>query len=139
MEKEFNPKGGRPPYDENLRRKHKITIRVNAKEKEKIYGEVAFNGYKYPLIYCRKKLLSDGSGPGPNPAILFHTMNKIAPELKKIGQNINTVAKYVNYLDKNGMVDQRLIADYNIHWKEYYKVLDEYSKAIRAYLRTVSQ
>jgi hypothetical protein len=136
--KTWNPKGGRPKKDEKDLRNKSVKIKLTETEKTDLYKEAGEKGWKQPLVYFRNKLLSKGGGSGYNPQELFKALNELNPELKKVGRNINQVAKYVNYLDKNGMVDQKLISEYNTHFEKMIAVQREYALAIRAYLKTVS-
>lgn len=136
--KTWNPKGGRPKKDLKEVRNSQVIIRFKEGEKGDLYKEAEERGWSQPLVYFRNKLLSKDGGPGYNPQELFKALNKLNPELKKVGRNINQIAKYVNHLDKNGMVDQKFIAEYNAHFKRMIEVQREYAQAIRAYLKTVS-
>lgn len=134
----WNPKGGRPKKDPKELRNHPVNIKLTEDEKKDLYQEADDLGWKQPLVYFRNKLLSKNSGPGPNPHELFKALNKLSPELNKVGNNINQVARYVNYLDKNNMVDQKTIAEYNAHFKRMNEIHHEYALAIRAYLKSIS-
>ena len=136
--KTWNPKGGRPKKDEKEIRNKSVKIKLTEPERTDLYKEAETLGWKQPLVYFRNKLLSKEAAPGYNPQELFKALDKLNPELKKVGRNINQIAKYVNHLDKNGMVDQRFISEYNTQFKKMAEVQREYALAIRAYLKTVS-
>jgi len=136
--KAWNPKGGRPKKSDKERRDKTVLIKFTEDEKSQIYKESEDLGWKQPLVYFRNKLLSKNSSAGHNPQSLFKALNKLNPELNRVGNNINQIAKYVNYLDKNNMVDQKFIAEYNTYFKQMLEVQQEYTLVIKAYLRTVS-
>jgi len=136
--KTWNPKGGRPKKKESELRNKRVTVKLTEAEEIALFKECEDLGWKQPLVYFRNKLLSKEGKAQHNPNELFRVLNKLNPELNKIGNNINQVAKYVNYMDKNGMVDAKFIAEYNMLFKELLKVQQEYSVAIRAYLRSLT-
>ena len=138
-QKTWNPKGGRPRKDQKELRNKQVIIKFTETEKTALYKESKDLGWKQPLVYFRKKLLAKEGRVSHNPQELFKALNKLNPELNKVGHNINQIARYVNYLDKNNMVDQRFLAEYNQCFKKMTEVQQEYTLAIRAYLRALAQ
>lgn len=134
--KPWNPKGGRPKKNEKDLRKERLNLKFTEAEMKQLVEECKELGWGKPYVYFRNKLLSKG-GAGYNPRELFKALNQINPQLSKAGNNINQVAKYVNYLDKNNMIDAKFIAEYNVHFKRMIEVQREYVLAIRAYLKTL--
>ena len=129
--KAWNPKGGRPKKAEKDLRNKPVKIKLTEGEKTSLYKECEKLGWKQPHVYFRNKLLSKAAGPGYNPQELFKTLDKV-------GVNINQIAKYINYLDKNNMVDQKFMPEYNQHFKRMIEVQSEYTVAIKAFLRILS-
>ncbi|PSR51934.1 hypothetical protein AHMF7605_28920 [Adhaeribacter arboris] len=137
--KNWNPKGGRPKKSDKERRDKPVLIKFTEDERNQLYKESEDLGWKQPLVYFRNKLLSKTNSTNHNPQSLFKALNRLNPELNKVGNNINQIARYVNYLDKNNMVDQKFIAEYSTCFKEMIEVQKEYTLAIKAYLRSVSK
>lgn len=141
MEKEgqaqsWNPKGGRPKLPAGEKRAFMLRLRLTEKEREQLVGQAREAGYKDQSEYMRKKLFASGYGTVHNPKKLFRAIDKTGGELKRIGNNINQITKYVHYLEKSGMAETKAIAEFNQHFQEMIQVEDAYVKAIRAYLRT---
>ena len=135
-EKVWNPKGGRPKKEGNDKKDGWINIRVTADEKEGFNKEAERAGYKRATDYARKKLFANENESLYNPRPLLLAINKLSGEINKIGVNINQIAKYVNYLDKNNVIDPKFLADYNIHFRKMMELKSEFLVAIRAYLRS---
>lgn len=133
----WNPKGGRPKLAEGDKRSYVVKLRLTEKERGQLAEQVREAGYKDQTEYVRKKVFASGDTPTHNPKQLFRALDKTGGELKRIGNNINQVARYVHYLEKHNMVEGKVIALYNQHFQEFLQVEKEYVKAIRAYLRTV--
>ena len=134
---EWKPKGGRPRMRTEEKRRKSAGIRLTDEERARLEQRAAEAGYKDLSEYIRVRLLSDDSAPAYNPKKLFRAMDKMGGALKKIGTNINQVARYVHYLEKNSMVEPKVLAEHNQHFREFLQVEEAYVKAIRAYLRTV--
>ncbi len=113
------------------------SMRLTEDERGTLERRAEAAGYKDLSEYMRVRLLSEDNAPTHNPKQLFRALDKTGGELKRIGNNINQVARYVHYLEKNNMVEGKVIALYNQHFQEFLQVEKEYVKAIRAYLRTV--
>ncbi len=114
-----------------------LRLRLTEKERGQLAEQVREAGYKDQSEYLRKKIFAPGDATVHNPKKLFRALDKTGGELKRIGNNINQIAKYINYLEKNNMVEGRVIDEYNRHFGEFLQVEDKYVKAIRAYLRTM--
>jgi len=135
--KSWNPRGGRPKKNENELRNKPVLIKFTEDEKKRLYQESKDLGWSKPIVYFRNKLLSKEGGVKHNPQELFKALNELGPELSKVAANINRVARYVNYLDKNNMIDAKFIGEYNVHFKRLIEVQHKYTVAIKAYLRTL--
>lgn len=133
----WNPKGGRPPMKAEEKRGKWAGIRLTNEERARLQQLATEAGYKDLSEYMRQRLLSEENTQIHNPKQLFRAMDKTGGELKRIGNNINQVTRYVHYLEKNGMAETKAIAEFNRHFQEMIQVEREYVKAIRAYLRTV--
>ncbi|GAB3834638.1 plasmid mobilization protein [Pontibacter rugosus] len=114
-----------------------VKLILTKKEREQLAEQVREAGYKDQTEYLRKKVFASGDTPVHNPKKLFRALDKTGGELNRIGNNINQVAKYIHYLEKNNMVEARVISEYNRYFQEFLQVEVEYVKAIRAYLRTM--
>lgn len=119
------------------KRRKTASIRLTDDERTALEQRVTDAGYKDLSEYMRVRLLSEDSAPTYNPKELFRAIDKTGGALKKVGTNINQIARYVHYLEKNNMVEGKVIAEYNRHFREFLDVEEEYVKAIRTYLRTV--
>ena len=133
---EWKPKGGRPKLAAGEKRGVLFNIRLTAQERKDLGRLATEAGYKDAAAYARKRLLTSGEAASFNPKPLFRAIDKTGAELKKIGNNMNQIARYVHYLDQNNMVSEKVITEYNRHFQEMIRVEDAYVKAIRAYLRT---
>jgi hypothetical protein len=133
----WKPKGGRPRMMAEEKRLKTASMRLTEDERTSLEKRATDAGYKDLSEYMRVRLLSEDSAPVHNPKQLFRALDKTGGELKRIGNNINQVARYVHYLEQNNMVEGKVIAQYNQHFQEFLQVEKEYVKAIRAYLRTV--
>ncbi|WP_345158600.1 plasmid mobilization protein [Pontibacter saemangeumensis] len=134
---EWKPKGGRPPMKPAEKRLKTASMRLTEDERTALEQRAAAAGYKDLSEYMRVRLLSEDTAPVHNPKQLFRALDKTGGDLKRIGTNINQITRYVHYLEKNNMVEGRVLAQYNQHFREFLQVEKEYVKAIRAYLRTV--
>ena len=134
---EWKPKGGRPRMRAEDKRGKTVGIRITDEERTRLEQRATAAGYKDLSEYMRVRLLSEDSAPVHNPKKLFKAFDKTGTALKKVGTNINQIARYVHYLEKNNMVEPKVMAEYNQHFRQYLQVEEEYVKAIRAYLRTV--
>ncbi|PRY09016.1 mobilization protein MobC [Pontibacter ummariensis] len=132
----WKPKGGRPKVRDEERRDQTFKIRLNAGERKELDEQAAAAGYQDLSTFMRVKLFSQNGAAVHNPKELFHAIDKTGAALNKIGANINQIARYVHYLEKNNMVSEQVLAEYNQQCQQLIKVEDEYVKAIRAYLRT---
>ena len=132
---EWNPKGGRPKLSQEERRDSVYKLRLTDKERADLEQQASEAGFKDVSVYVRKKLFSAGNAPAYNPKALFKAIDKTGVALKKIGTNINQIARYVHYLEQHNMVEGKVMAEYNQHFEELLKVEDKYVKAIRAFLR----
>lgn len=110
-------------------------LRLTEKERGDLEQQAREAGFKDVSVYVRKKLFSADNAPAYNPKALFKAIDKTGVALKKIGANINQIARYVHYLEQHNMVEGKVIAEYNQHFEELLKVEDKYVKAIRAFLR----
>lgn len=138
--KGWNPKGGRPKKEAKELKDKRLNLCFTEDEFKAMQDEMENAGYKYLGVYAKSKLLSSNEGTVQyNPKVLFNVLNELSPELKKVGTNIDQIARYVNYLDKNNMVDQKFMAEFNLCFKRMAEVQHEYVIAIKAYLRTLSK
>ena len=142
MEKEeqaqkWNPKGGRPPMKAEEKRGKWAGIRLTDGERERLQQLATEAGYRDLSEFMRRRLLSEENAPIHNPKKLFLAIDQMGGALKKIGANINQFTRYVHYLEKNSMVEPKVIGEFNRHFREFLDVEEAYVKAIRAYLRTV--
>jgi len=112
-----------------------LRLRLTEKERVKLEEQASEAGYNDQSVYLRKKLFSAGEATVHNPKKLFQAIDKTGGELKRIGSNINQVAKYVHYLEKNNMVEPKVIGEFNRHFREFLEVEEAYVKAIRSFLR----
>jgi len=138
--KPWNPKGGRPKKVAKELKNKRVNLCFTEEEFKNLQEETIKAGYKpeHLALYAKAKLLPKEGAVIYNPKALFASLNKLGPELKKVGNNINRVAKYVNYLDKNNMIDAKFIGEYNQYFKKMAEVEQEYARAIKAYLRSFS-
>lgn len=113
------------------------SMRLTEDERKALEQRATAAGYKDLSEYMRVRLLSEDSAPTHNPKQLFRALDKTGGELKRIGNNINQLARYAHYLEKNNMVEGKVLDEYNRHFQEFLQVENAYVKAIRAYLRTV--
>ncbi|MFD3002668.1 plasmid mobilization relaxosome protein MobC [Pontibacter toksunensis] len=134
---EWNPKGGRPKLPAGEKRGFVVKLRFTEKERVQLEEQVREAGYNDRSEYLRRKIFASADVPVHNPKQLFRALDKTGGELKRIGTNINQIARYINYLEKNNMVEGKVIAQYNQHFQEFLQVEEEYVKAIRTYLRTL--
>lgn len=135
-ENSWRPRGGRPKSTDKEIRDKVYKIRFSEQERQRLDKLAADAGYTDLSIYVRKKLFSEDNTSVHNPKELFHAIDKTGAALKKIGANINQVVRHVNYLQKNNLAKESVLADFNKHFQAFIQVEDEYVKAIRAYLRT---
>ena len=112
-------------------------LRLTEQERKDLAAQSSEAGYKDVSVYVRKKLFASSDTPIHNPKKLFRAMDQMSGALKKVGTNINQIARYVHYLEQNNMVEPKVMAEYNRHFREFLDVEQGYVKAIRAYLRTV--
>ncbi|PRY13745.1 mobilization protein MobC [Pontibacter ummariensis] len=134
-ERDWSYRGGRPLLGSDEKRDSVLQVRLTKQEHNDLKKQTAEQGYKDVSIYVRRKLFSADDAPAFNPKPLFRAIDKTGTELKRIGNNINQIARYAHYLEKNNMVEGKVIAEYNQHFEEFLKVEDAYVKAIRAFLR----
>ncbi|GHA81666.1 plasmid mobilization protein [Pontibacter akesuensis] len=140
MEKEpekqdWKPRGGRPKKRAEDRRNSVLKLYLTTKERSDLEAKAISSGYTDLSAYLRLRLFSE-EGAGHNPKELFHAIDKTGAALKKVGTNLNQVVRYMHYLEKNNMVSEQTIAEYNQHFRKMIEVEEEYVKAIRAFLRT---
>lgn len=136
--KTWNAQGGRPRKEPKERKDWRLNLCFTEEEYNALSREMEDAGYKDKLgLYAKSKLLNQQGTVPHNPKVLFAALNKLSPELKKVGANINQIARYVNYLDKNNMVNPAFILEYNQHFKRMAEVQHEYALAIKAYLRAI--
>lgn len=131
----WKSKGGRPKLGAEERRDQVYKVRLTEGERKELDRLASEAGYSDVSVYARKRLMTSGDGVSFNPKPLFKAIDDTGTELKRIGNNINQLARYVHYLEKNNMVEGKVLAEYNRHFEEYLKVEDAYVKAIRAFLR----
>ncbi|WP_181308834.1 plasmid mobilization relaxosome protein MobC [Rufibacter sp. XAAS-G3-1] len=134
--KEWNPKGGRPKKEAKEKKDFRITLRFTDDEFKELEKRLKDSGYDEMSTYARLKLLSTESNAVHNPRPLLLAISKLNSEIHKVGVNINQIAKYVNYLDRNKMIDPKLLGDYNTHFKRMMDLQSEFLLAIRTYLRS---
>ncbi|RDV11880.1 plasmid mobilization relaxosome protein MobC [Pontibacter diazotrophicus] len=134
---EWKSKGGRPKLSAGERRDFMLRIRLTEQERKDLAELASEAGYNDVSVYARNKLFAPAHTPIHNPKQLFRAIDKTGAALKRVGTNINQIARYVHYLEKNNMVEGKVIAEYNQHFQEFLQVEEEYVKAIRTYLRTV--
>ncbi|GAB3832343.1 plasmid mobilization protein [Pontibacter rugosus] len=132
---EWKPRGGRPKVRAEDRRENLLKVRLTNKERSDLEAKAGAAGYTDLSAYIRLRLFSE-QGAGHNPKELFHAIDKTGAALKKVGTNLNQVVRYLHYLEKNNMVSEQTIAEYNQHFRMLIEVEEEYVKAIRAFLRT---
>lgn len=144
MEKEeqaprWNPKGGRPRLAEGERKDFLLRLRLTEQERKGLAAQASGAGYKEVSVYARKKLFAPSDAPTHNPKQLFQAIDKTGAELKRIGNNINQIARYAHYLEQHNMVEGKVLAEYNQRFQEFIQVEEAYVKAIRAYLRSAAR
>lgn len=136
-ENSWNPKGGRPKKQVRDLKAKRLNLCFTEEEFNALKAEMQAAGYNILGVYAKSKLLSRQGAVPHNPKQLFNVLDKLSPELKRIGVNINQIARYVNYLDSNNMIKADFIAEYNANFKKMAEVQHEYAVAIRAYLRSL--
>ncbi|WP_276499883.1 plasmid mobilization protein [Pontibacter litorisediminis] len=127
----WKPKGGRP-RSENPR-DNTYKIRFTDDERKDLDTLAADAGYTDLSAYIRARLFSGDTDY--NPKELFVVANRTGAALKKIGTDINQVARYVRLLEKHNILSEQVLQDFNRSFAELIQIEEEYVKAIRAFLR----
>lgn len=107
-------KGGRGKKAVKKNRIKRIELRFREDEYDLLIENS--KSYKSTSEYIRARLFKKGSSI-PNPIELLKSLDNVNVEMKRVGNNINQLAKYVN--QRKGITSDELIL-------EYEKLLNEY-------------
>lgn len=129
----WKPKGGRPRS--NNPRENVYNIRFTDDEREDLEQMAVNAGYKDLSSFIRTRLFSGDSAH--NPKELFLAADRTGAALKKVGADINQVARYVRLLEKHNVLSDKVLQSFNRSFAELIKIEAEYVRAIRAFLRAV--
>jgi hypothetical protein len=58
-------------------------------------------------------------------------------ELGRAGNNINQLARHANTLNKRGMLDETVIMEFNLLFREYALIRNETEKSLRQIIRLI--
>ena len=106
--------------------KNKRTIRFEFRldEQEAALLLEKSKAFKNSSDFVRARLFKEGEGL-TNTVEFMKQFNDISTEMKKIGNNLNQFSKYVNYLSKNDIQNDEVIAQFNETWSCYNEMLRE--------------
>jgi hypothetical protein len=58
-------------------------------------------------------------------------------ELGRAGNNINQLARHANILNKRGRLDELVVKEFNILFKEYARIRNDTEKSLRQIIRLI--
>jgi phosphoenolpyruvate carboxylase len=125
-------KGGRPPFEET--RKKRIECRFTEKEYQLIEEmEHVFSLSKANLI--RSRVLESAEPLILNGLEFAKELRTIGTELGRAGNNINQLAKHANTLEKCGLLNESVVARFNVLIESYNVVQTDLIKTLRKVTR----
>lgn len=77
------------------------------------------------LSACLRMMIFDSRKNIIDPKSLLNIINVLSPEISRVGNNINQIAKYMNSAMKSGVVDIEIIARSEEPIKEFVYILDK--------------
>jgi len=112
----------------------RLQLYVNQQEFECIRAEFEASGYSSLSAYLRKKIAGNGIII-PYPKEMLYTLDQLGIQQKRIGNNINQIAKKVNLYRKEGRFPHDAMGNFNKTMLEYMNSINDLSKAYRALIR----
>lgn len=125
---------GRRKPKELANRTKRFEIRLTVGEWNQLHNEAEQNGHS-PTRYARLRLFKKSEAAIINPIEFLRLYRERSIELKKIGNNINQLARYVNYIEKTEQVNPALMEELSKHLQDFIRCQRETADLSRKILK----
>jgi hypothetical protein len=85
----------------------------------------------------RHRLLDSQHKQLINSREVLTRLDVMGAELGRAGNNINQLARHANILNKRGMLNETLIIEFNLLFREYARIRNETEKSLRQIIRLI--
>lgn len=85
----------------------------------------------------RHKLLGGQHKQLVNAREVLTRLDVMGAELGRAGNNINQLARHANVLNKRGMLNETLVRDFNLLFREYARIRNNTEKSLRQIIRLI--
>ena len=115
----------------------RLQFYVNQQEFKAVLAEFEASGFQSMSAYLRKKVAGNGIII-PYPRELLNKLDQLGIQQKRIGNNINQIAKKVHLYDLKGAFTADMILAFRKTMIDHQAVLNELTKAYRALINKFS-
>ena len=115
----------------------RLQFYVNQHEFKVIHAEFEASGYSSLSAYLRKKIAGNGIII-PYPKEMLAKLDQLGIQQKRIGNNINQIAKKVHLYHKEGRFSNDTVEQFNKTMIAYINSINKVSKAYRSLTRKFS-
>lgn len=85
----------------------------------------------------RHRLLGSQHKQLVNAREVLNRLDIMGAELGRAGNNINQLARHANILNKSGRLDQIVVKEFNLLFKEYARIRNDTEKSLRQIIRLI--
>lgn len=94
-------------------RKNNIKVRVNDEELTSLKKRTSDLGYKNNVSSYIRKCLFDENIVTVNPKLLIDELYKLRAEINRLGNNVNQIANYTNFLGNQNYIETEFYKRYS--------------------------
>ena len=118
-------------------RNETVGIKLSLDEKSKLVERCKRLGYETDVSGYVRRILFSKYIATENPKKLFKVLYGSKGELSKIGNNINQIANYGNYLKKRNLSDDQILKDLETLAEELRKLISEHKIHLDSTIRKI--
>ena len=132
--KPFN-KPGRPESQQGKKERF-IRARLTEDEYNKLVALEKELGMNHTDL-IRHRLLGSQNKQLVNAREVLSRLDTMGSELGRAGNNINQLARHANILNKRGRLDELVVKEFNILFREYARIRNDTEKSLRQIIRLI--
>jgi len=126
---------GRPELKDG-KKEHFIRARLTADEYQMLLALEKELGMNHTDL-IRHRLLGSQHKQLVNSREVLNRLDYMGAELGRAGNNINQLARHANILNKRGMLNEIVVMEFNLLFREYARIRNETEKSLRQIIRLI--
>ncbi|WP_184547285.1 plasmid mobilization protein [Mucilaginibacter sp. FT3.2] len=128
-------KPGRPELQQGKKERF-IRARLTEDEYNKLVALEKELGMNHTDL-IRHRLLGSQHKQLVNAREVLNRLDVMGSELGRAGNNINQLARHANILNKRGRLDEMVVKEFNLLFREYARIRNDTEKSLRQIIRLI--